>query len=348
MTSLPQHVLVFRLSAMGDVAMIVPLLRALVAQYPKVKVTVVSRPFFQPFFHEIPNVSFHAIDLKQKHVGFWGLWRLYRELKSLKIDAMADFHNVIRSKIIRSFFALSGVRTAATDKGRNEKKALTRLTTKNIQPVKSMFERHAETLNQLGFQLNLNSITPFQKNNLPAEILTWTGTKTRKWIGIAPFAQYDSKVYPEDLMQKVIDGLAANENYQIFLFGGGESETNKLKILQQQHVNVSVVAGVFKLEQELKLIQHLDLMLSMDSGNGHLAAMYDVPVLTLWGATHPYAGFVPFGQPLSHGLTPNLQEFPWLPTSIYGNKKVPGYENAMRTIEPETVIEKVVEILGAQ
>jgi ADP-heptose:LPS heptosyltransferase len=87
-------------------------------------------------------------------------------------------------------------------------------------------------------------------------------------------------------------------------------------------------------------------MISMDSGNGHLAAMYDIPVLTLWGATHPYAGFVPFGQPLSNSLIPNLEVYPWLPTSVYGNKIVPGYENAMRSISPEKVIEKANELLN--
>ena len=346
MNSLPRHVLVFRLSAMGDVAMIVPVLRAFVKQYPEVKVTVVSRPFFEPFFISIPNLNFHAIDLKQQHSGFIGLWKLYQTLKSQKIDAMADFHNVIRSNIVRLFFAVNGVRTATINKGRAEKATLTRLNSKTIQPIKTMFERHVDTLNQLGFALTLDSIPPYQRKKIPGEILTWTGEKNKKWIGIAPFAQYASKVYPEDLMQKVIDGLALNTNYQIFLFGGGEIERKKLKIFQQHHANVSVVLGVFHFEHELNLIQHLDLMISMDSGNGHLAAMYDIPVLTLWGATHPYAGFVPFGQPLSNSLIPNLEVYPWLPTSVYGNKIVPGYENAMRSISPEKVIEKANELLN--
>ena len=80
----------------------------------------------------------------------------------------------------------------------------------------------------------------------------------------------------------------------------------------------------------------------MDSGNGHLAAMYGVKVISLWGHTHPFAGFVPFNQPLSNSLVPDLQQFPFLPTSVYGNKKVAGYENVMRTIQPEVVVEKVL------
>ena len=82
-------------------------------------------------------------------------------------------------------------------------------------------------------------------------------------------------------------------------------------------------------------------MLSMDSGNSHIAAMLGVKVITLWGATHPYAGFKPFNQPDAFCLTSDRNKFPLLPTSIYGNKKVPGYEAAMRTILPSQVFEKI-------
>jgi ADP-heptose:LPS heptosyltransferase len=82
-------------------------------------------------------------------------------------------------------------------------------------------------------------------------------------------------------------------------------------------------------------------MLSMDSGNAHLAAILGVKVITLWGATHPFAGFSPFNQPLENALTADSSLYPKLPTSVYGNKKVAGYEDAMRTILPINVVEKI-------
>jgi ADP-heptose:LPS heptosyltransferase len=72
-----------RLSAMGDVAMTVPVLRAFVEQNPGIKITVISRPFFKPFFDTIPTVSFFAFDEKNRHKGFLGLIRLFSDLKSL-------------------------------------------------------------------------------------------------------------------------------------------------------------------------------------------------------------------------------------------------------------------------
>lgn len=330
---------------MGDVAMTVPVLRAFVSQHLEVKITVVSRPFFKPFFDGIPNVNFFAIDLKERHKGFFGLLRLYKDLKKLKIDAFADLHNVLRSKIIRNLFALSGKKTAFVDKGRAEKTALTRAENKIFKPVTSMFERHKKVFQELGFDINLNNPEFPPKANLTSEIVKITGEKTQNWIGIAPFAQYDSKVYPQDLMQEVIDKLAENTHNKIFLFGGGNKEIEILNQFASGKENVITVAGKLKFEEELKLISNLDVMLSMDSGNSHIAAMLGVKVVTLWGATHPYAGFLAFNQPMDSALVSDREKYPLLPTSVYGNKKVEGYEDAMRSISVESVVKKTEDSL---
>jgi ADP-heptose:LPS heptosyltransferase len=335
------HILVIRLSAMGDVAMTVPVLRAFSLQYPNAKITVVSRPFFKPFFDDIENITFFPIDLNEKHKGFLGLLRLFSDLRKLNIDAVADLHNVIRTKIIKQVFYFSGKKVAATDKGRQDKKALTKLVIKTISPTKTMFDRHCETFEKLGFPLRLESPTFPEKAILSDEIINITGKKEENWIGIAPFAQYESKVYPLDLMQQVIDELAKIASNKILLFGGGSEEIKKLNQLKNNHENVFVLAGKTNLKEELAIISNLNVMLSMDSGNAHIAAMLGVKVITLWGATHPFAGFQPFHQPDHFCLTSDRKQYPFLPTSVYGNKKVAGYENAMRTILPNTIIDKI-------
>jgi ADP-heptose:LPS heptosyltransferase len=334
-----------RLSAMGDVAMTVPVLRTFVSQYPQVKITVISRPFFKPFFEGIPNLSFFAFDEKERHNGFLGLLRLFQDLKRLNIDAFADLHNVLRSKIIRNLFALSGKKTASVDKGRAEKKALTQPENKVFKQLPTMFERHVKVFEQLGFIVDLSSRsvgTVFAKKAvLSTEILALIGAENQKLIGIAPFAQYDSKVYPLDLMQEVINQLSKNLEYKILLFGGGKKEIEILDSFSANKENVINMAGKIKFQQELQLIGNLNVMLSMDSGNAHIAAMLGVKVITLWGATHPYAGFSPFNQPLENALVSDRNQFPKLPTSVYGNKKVNGYEGAMRTILPDTIVLKI-------
>jgi ADP-heptose:LPS heptosyltransferase len=201
-----------------------------------------------------------------------------------------------------------------------------------------MFERHCKVFEQLGFTVDLSHPIFPKKQALDIEIISLTGEKTQKWIGIAPFAQYDSKVYPLDLMQEVINQLAKNADYKILLFGGGKKEIELLNSLSSKKENVITMAGQLKFQQELQLISNLDVMLSMDSGNAHIAAMLGVKVITLWGATHPYAGFSPFNQPLENALVSDRNLFPKLPTSVYGNKKVEGYEDAMRTIAVDSIV----------
>lgn len=341
MSSTIQHIAIIRLSAMGDVAMTVPVIRAFAQQYPKVKITMVSRPFFQPFFEGIPNLTFFAFDEKVKHKGFLGLVRLFRELYSLKIDAFVDLHNVLRSQVVRTLFRLSGKQVVAVDKGRAGKKALTRPENKVFKPLTTMFERYRQVFEELGFTLDLSHPIFPEKAVLSDEILKSIGNPNQKLIGIAPFAQYESKVYPLDLMQEVISKLAVNQDQTILLFGGGKKETELLDAFAKPFDNVINVAGKIKFTQELQLISNLDVMLSMDSGNAHIAAMLGVKVITLWGATHPYAGFSPFNQPIENALVADRNLFPKLPTSVYGNKKVEGYEDAMRTILPEEVVAKL-------
>ncbi|WP_396186409.1 glycosyltransferase family 9 protein [Flavobacterium sp.] len=338
-----------RLSAMGDVAMTVPVLRAFVAQHSEIKVTVISRPFFKPLFEGIPNVSFFEFDEKQRHKGFFGLLRLFQDLKALHIDAFADLHNVLRSKVVRTLFALSGKKTAQVDKARAEKALLTRAENKIFKPLTTIFERHTKVFEELGFTVDLSNPKFPEKAVLDAEIIQVIGRNPiaigTKLIGIAPFAQYKSKVYPLDLMQEVIDQLASTKAHKILLFGGGKKEIKLLDLLSKNRDNVVNIAGQLNFQQELQLISNIDVMLSMDSGNAHIAAMLGVKVITLWGATHPFTGFLPFNQPLENALVSDRNLFPKLPTSVYGNKKVEGYEDAMRTISLQSVVEKINSVI---
>lgn len=341
MSNVP-HILVLRFSAMGDVAMIVPVLRALEEQHSNCKITVVSRAFFKPFFYTLNRTQFFSLDLENRHSGFLGIWRLFKDLKALDITHVADLHNVLRTKKLCFLFKTAGIKVVQLDKGRKEKRELTKAKNKTFKPIKPMVERHSSVFNQLGFTIDLKQPTFPVKKDLPFKIKNIAGEKTGRWIGIAPFAQYSGKVYPFDKMQGVIGRLSLKAADTIFLFGGGEAEKTKLFQLKNQYPNVIVVAGKLDLNEEMQLISQLDVMLSMDSGNGHIAAMLGVKVITLWGATHPYLGFTPFNQPEENSIVADRNLFPKLPTSVYGNKEVKGYENAMRTISIDAICKKLL------
>jgi len=322
--------------------MIVPVLRVFSITYPEVKLTVVSRAFFIPFFEDLPNVNFLEAEVEGKHKGFFGLLKLSKEAKSLGIEAVADLHNVIRSKIITKYLWFSGKKTATVNKGRAEKKALTRETNKVFKQLKTTHQRYADVFEKLGHPLDLSNFKPLPRKDFNQKLQDLVGITHKKIIGIAPFAAYKSKMYPLDLMREVISELDKSQEYHIVLFGGGKTEIKQLNIFENDFSSVKNAAGKLNFKEELALISNLDVMLSMDSGNGHLAAMYGIPVITLWGVTHPFAGFVPFGQPLENCLTADKEKHPLLPTSIYGNKFPEGYEDSMKTISPQKIIDKLV------
>ncbi len=340
-----QHILIIRLSAMGDVAMTVPVIRALTEKYPDCKITVLSKPFFKPLFDTIPQVSFFAAQVNTKHKGILGLLKLYRELKKEKITHVADFHNVLRSKILRALFIFDGKPSIFIDKGRAEKKALTRTKNKIFKQLKTSHQRYADVLNKLGFTLDLSNPTPINKIKLAEKITLYTGLKKDTWIGIAPFAAFKGKVYPLQLMEEVIEEMAS-KGFKIFLFGGGKREIEILNTLENIHDSIVNLAGKLSFKEELEVIGVLDLMVAMDSGNAHLAAMQQVKTITLWGVTHPYAGFAPFDQPDDYSVVSDLEKYPKIPCSIYGNKVANGYENVMETIAPTKVIEKIMYVLN--
>jgi len=329
-----KHILIIRLSAMGDVAMTVPVVYAFAKANPDIKISFLSKPFFKPIVSPIPNLEFVAANVTSEHKGVMGIWKLARQLKKLGITHVADLHNVIRSKMLRTFLNLP---SATLDKGRAEKKALTRESDKNFTQLATTVQRYKAVFDNLEFKDLVPEVLP-KPNKAPA-IIEFTAGHNRKWLGVAPFAAHLGKQYPLDYMKMVVEGIDLLDKYDIFLFGA-PSEVTILNNLSDSCKNVKVVAGALKFKEELNLISQLDGMLSMDSGNAHLAAMYGVPTISLWGVTHPYAGFAPFNQE-EHCIVSDRKKYPKIPTSIYGNLVPEGYEDVMKTILPEQVIEKI-------
>ena len=336
--SKPKNILIIRLSAMGDVAMSVTVIRALSMQYPELKITVLTKKFFSPFFRNLKNVSVYHTDVSQKHKGLKGLHKLSKELRQFNFDAVADLHNVLRSNILKRFLSVKPF--AQIDKGRAEKKAL--ISGESFQQLKTTHQRYADVFEQLGFKIDLSNPT-FSKPVLLKENLQNLVKKGNKTIGIAPFAAYKSKMYPLELMHEVINVL--EKDYQIVLFGGGEKEIIQLEKIASKYRNVTNIAGKLTLDEELDVISNMDVMLSMDSGNGHIAAMLGIKVVTLWGVTHPFSGFSPFNQSENSCLMADRAKYPKIPTSIYGNKHPKGYENAINTIYPSDIVSKIKALL---
>lgn len=162
-----------------------------------------------------------------------------------------------------------------------------------------------------------------------------------KWIGIAPFAAHKGKIYPLEKMERVIELLLEREpNCRIFLFGGGAEERELLTQWESRHDRCTC-ALLGSLYNELVLMSHLDTMVSMDSANMHLASLTGTRVVSVWGATHPFAGFMGWNQSPADAVQTTL---PCRPCSIFGNKPcLHGDYPCLNSITPEEIVERVLK-----
>jgi ADP-heptose:LPS heptosyltransferase len=318
-------ILILRFSAMGDVAIAASIMKVIAAQNPEIRFVFATRDFFAPFFEDIQNLEVFPVDFNNKYKGLKGLYRLYNALSNkYTIDAVADLHDVLRSKIISLLFRLSCKKTniVTINKGRKEKRALCR-SENHKAPLLPTWQRYAEVFHQLGLKADVKPTPIPYKSELV------------KKIGIFPFARHKGKIYPPELMEKVLEALSSN--YELYLFGGRKNEQELCDQWQEKFKNVYSLVKKQPLAEELKLISDLDVMLSMDSAGMHLASLCNIPCVSIWGATHPYVGFVGFGQENN----PKIQlELPCRPCSVYGNKpcKFKDYR-CLGGITPENVVE---------
>ena len=331
-----KKLLIIRFSALGDIAMTVSVVHDLAVQYPDLDITMLSREMARPLFEQLPkNVHFYAADLNGRHKGLFGLCQLWRDAHLNDFDYIADFHNVLRTWWLRTEGCLHRKKVAKIDKGRKGKKALTRQKNKVFVQQATSFERYAKVLEQLGFPVK----PQFVKLDYSSFCETQKATN-ETWIGVAPFAKHPAKVYPMEKMEEVINALSQREKTTVFLFGGGEEEKRQIAELCGKYPNVQATQSLQGLKGQLALMGQLDMMLSMDSANMHLASLVGTRVVSIWGGTHPYAGFLGWNQKPNDCIQLDL---PCRPCSVYGNKPCfRGDYACLNGIAPKQIIEKLV------
>lgn len=337
-------VLLTRFSAIGDVAMTVPVIYSVCRAYPATRFVMVTRSRLTDIFVNPPeNLTLVGVDLKNDYRGIPGLRRLCRELKEkYGTEIYIDLHDVLRTKIMRAIMKISGVRTFHIVKPRGERKKLTRQGSKIMVPVKTQLEQYREVFAKAGFGASDTFSGLFAGSDAETE-----KHEGEKWIGIAPFAAHQGKIYPLEKMRKVVELLAAVPGNRIFFFGGGESEEAVLNAWVAEIPNTASLAGSrMGFHKELAFMSGLNAMLCMDSANMHLAAIAGTPTVSIWGATHPYCGFGPWHQPESSYVQAPVV---CRPCSVFGNKPcLRGDYMCLNAIAPELVARYVMETIAKQ
>lgn len=322
-----KRILILRFSAMGDVLLLVPVIRSLIVAHPDVEVTVATRPRFAPFFAGLERVKVFEADVDYHFTGFFGIRKLFFALLvRADFDVVIDMHDHIRTVILRNLFRLFGKPVVVFDKGRKEKKAFVRRDNKITTPLPHTVDRYHKALEEAGFSFTLQPgpwLLPdaVKEERLNQWLLKQGTRKNGPWIGLAPFALHRTKIWPLANYPKLIELLIRRCDPRIFLFGGGEDEIRYFRELKAMFPDcVVIVAGQLKTDAEIALVHRLDVMVCTDSANMHLAALCGIPVVSIWGGTHPDVGFAPLAQENSGVLQIGRETLPCRPCSVYGKE----------------------------
>lgn len=342
---------VARFSALGDVVMTVPVVYSLCHNYPRLRVVMVTRPSLTRVFVNPPtNLTVVGVDVDDKYKGIQGLRQLSRDLiADYGITDYVDIHDVLRSKTLGMLLRLRGVHVTTMVKDRRGRRELTRRQGKVMVPQMGARARYRLTLERAGFKVTrcFEGLYDGHARADLSKVESILGPlRSGPLIGIAPFAAHPGKIYPPDKMLAVIDHLISNTYAHIYLFGGGKHEEEVFSNWSRRYPDriTSVAGRRLGLDGELSLINHLDVMLAMDSGNMHLAAIAGTRTLSIWGATHPYCGFVAW----RHHPDDIIQvTMPCRPCSTFGDK--PCYRGdmaCMNSIAPELVASRVMSAIA--
>ena len=308
-----KRVLVVRLSALGDVAILEPVLRQRAAANPDVLFLLAAPPRLEPLFRGLENVQYVPTEKKQKPR------ELYGQLSALKPDLVADVHHVLRTIGMDWLFRLHGVHVCRIRKhcGRG----------------KAMWQRYDRVFEHCGLKGSV-AMGDYWKVNLSNE--------RPRVVGVAPFAQHLGKIWPLEKMEQLV-AMLSERGYRVQLFGSA-AEASLLDAWAGKYEGVESLAGKYGFEEELERIAELDVMVSMDSANMHFASCKGVPVVSIWGATHPCRGFYGWRQDPAWAVQ---KEMECRPCSRYGNKPCRfGDYPCLKGVEPIEVIERIERVLS--
>lgn len=303
--------------------MTVAVFREFLEQNPEAEILMVSRKNFKDLFDDIPHLKFHGINLDD-YKGFLGMNKLSKEILNIyQPDYIADLHDVIRTKILNKIFLRKGFKLFKINKGKEEKEELTDVWNLEKKQLKQTTERYADVFREMGFPLQLSNQFKVINTN-------------KNGIGFAPFAQHKGKMLPLEKSFEVARILA--KDHKIFFFGGGKEETEILNDWEKKIPNSQSLAGKLSLKEELHKISELETMISMDSANMHLASLVGTRCVSVWGSTHPFAGFLGYGQSLDDVV--QVKDLTCRPCSVFGDKEC--YRGDWACLE-EINIQKILE-----
>ena len=267
-------VLLVRFSAIGDCAMATHTASCVRRSYPDGTLVWVVEERCAPVVDENRLVTEKAVYPRERwKKGAWSpkMWReqmrFYSRLRTSQFDIGLDLQGHSKTAIcLRLSGAKKRLATRATDPLARHLNPVLR----DSQGLKHTVERQLFALRTLGeFHGESKPMMP-EVGGPPVE---------KPYTVIAVGAGQPWKAYPMSHWTEVATGLLRERKRVVFLGGPGEEAP-------QVEGTIDLV-GKLSLAETMSAIAHSSLTLAADTGAGHIAAAYGVPVVSVFGPTDP-------------------------------------------------------------
>lgn len=339
-----RRVLVSKFGELGGVAMTVPTVYDACSANPDADFVYLTRHHESRLLINTPaNLRVVAVNT-DNYKGMRGIYRLAKALhKRYGITHHIDLQGDPRTRLLSVFLRMHGVACQGVDNGTRSKKELTRPQNKMLVQLKPQPERDKEVFYKAGIALANDFDTIWGGGKGSPELFAAVSAPKRAgehWLAIAPFARFKGKVYPAEQLERVIEHFSRREGQKIFMFGFGPEETSQISRYARRYVGiVNMAEANLGISAELSLLSHCDVMLSMDSANMHMASLVGLRVVSVWGATHPYTGFLGWRQRTRDVIQLDMT---CRPCSVTGDRPcLRGDYHCLGGITPKMIIAKL-------
>jgi ADP-heptose:LPS heptosyltransferase len=358
------HILLIRLSSMGDVVIQTSLMAALKRQYGNnIKLSFVVGAEFADLLQGHPLLEdVITFDRKKQKLTdvFTSIIRLNQKIK---IDTIIDLHGSLRSSLMRyRFFYIPSL---VVDKRKVERAFLIYLKINFFKKnglIQSQIERVLTDFSGIfNFSSDLLQISHYLKEqtadaNRQLGTVTSIATafdanirdpKSENIIVFAPSASFENKRWPVERFIELAELIINNRKEKIIVLAGPQDDFCKaFTTLEKNHPDrLNNLQGKTTLLETNRIIASSQLVVGNDTGLIHIAESYAKKVLVIFGPTSEYFGFIPHG-PISKSLSVDL----WCrPCSATGAGKCFRAERfCMFNLTTQTVYQNVCSVLTSE
>lgn len=284
-------ILVIKLSALGDVILSVPSIRAIKKKFPQASIKVLTSLESRQVFKGCPYIDEVIVcDFKKRDASFKGLWRLGSVLRDSNFDIVIDLQNNKRSHAL-AFLSLAYFRFGY-DNGKfsfllNRK---TKDTGDFLDPVSHQFR----TLDLAGMNPVDKSLElwPQEEEEGWADNFikdNWVDLKSQRLVGINPkaSARWLSKAWPASNVAALCDELARKFNARVVITGTKDDLALGRSIRAMAKSKPILAIGRTDILQLAALIKKCSAFITTDSATMHIASCVKTPFVALFGPTEP-------------------------------------------------------------